>query len=231
MAEATAIADISAQDIQEWGEPSSEATVVALRALSQQILTIFKERQGQSSSLAIDANLVSGLASLVEKEIPFFHQGAGVATLPRQIEHLARLRPALTDPVSAETRREIMRGLDCKLATVILGYALRALADLSGQAVNIDLMTWGNSAHPSLIVEAGESAFKVDFETRRDSSYVAEQGRKIIAPAIFREHTESVVSVKKLTKEESARYQAAPFVKRDLGLERLRQLDINFLNS
>lgn len=231
MPETNAAADISAQDLQEYGEPSNEGTVADLQALGQQALDVFKKERGESGSLVIDADLVLGLTSVVEREIPFFHQGSGVATLPRQIDYLTHLRPVLADPVSEKTRREIMRGLDCKLPTVVLGYALMAIAGANGGGDRVYLITQGRSNHPSLMVEADESVFKIDFQTRRDSSAPKLKGSQILPPAVFREKTKSFARVQKLTQESLASYRAAPYIRYDLEEKSLRELDINFINS
>lgn len=227
--------DISENDILEWGELSKEDTVTALKTLGQQVIGMFREKAGQEVE-SINADTISGLASVVEREIPFFHQGSGVGTIPRQIEHLNGLRPQLASPISEETRRKLMRGLDCKLPTAVLGYALHEIANSSGQAVMIYFLTHGRSSHPSLMVEIengdqGKEVYKIDFQTRRDRSHIEAGERKILPPAIFRENTENYVIISNPNEEEQTRYRGHPYISHDLNWKSLRQLDVYFIES
>lgn len=229
------IRDEDSEDILLWGEFSKEDTMIALKALSQQIIGIFKERTGQQVE-GINADTISGLTSIVEREIPFFHQGSGVGTIPRQIEHLNSLRPQLASPISEATRKEIMRGLDCKLPTVVLAYALQAIASDSKQDVNIYFLTRGRSSHASLIVEMGsgdqaKEAYKIDFQARHDGSHIEAGQREILPPVRFREHTESYVIISSLNQEEQVKYRDHSYISHDLNWESLRQLDTYFVES
>lgn len=198
-----------------------------------------------SRGKALDGDAIRQLAQEVGEEFPFYYQGGGIATISKQIEHYKQIQKQKGTKPSEDLSKELKGGLDCKLSTSVLGYALRNLANLTGQDIFICFVTRGASFHPSLLVETNgtpKQFFRIQYNTEVDSSIkqslpnIPVEGllarsalMQIASPETSREYSHSFSQVTELSDDERNKLDGDAFVKHNLNAQGLQEIDNNFL--
>lgn len=233
-------------DIEQWGPLSTQETVNQLHHVARMYVDDLNN-DPLFATQELDEALLTRLAEKIAYDVPFYFQGSGVSTLPRQLNLFQSMQEAYKDGFLPEdARRTLMQGLDCKLPTVLLGFVIQEFVQRKGQAVIITLVQTGQSGvHPSLVVnipcglssKLDENAqqihnvVKVDFETKTHTHPPKTPDRKLLSPAEFREYTTSYAKVVKINTEEQHRYTQYPFIQHQLNALGLIAFDRAFIQS
>lgn len=217
---------ITEQDIKQYGELSSQNTVEQLQSIASATLHNFL---AENSFDSVNTEALTSLAQYVERQFPFFFQGSGVTTLPRQLENY-HAQPQPIDVLNQDIALQIKRNSDCKFPTSVLGFSLMELGRKLGENIYTKLLFYKRASHPSLLVRlpSGKSV-KIDYETKLRKPYSEISKYQVLHPSITREWTYSFAVVKDLNEDDLKNYDSDLFLQMPLNVSALRKVDENFL--
>lgn len=218
----------------ELGQPSTIETEAALQSMGAGFAQTFLKQQPNGVAY-LNIETIQKLAKMIEAEIPFFFQGAGISTIPKQLEHYERLKPELASG-GPDIEKEFKSGIDCKLPTAVLGFVIRELAKMNGQDTSLYFLTKRQSPHASLVVvfnneEKEQSQVQIDYENKFASTPPKTGPRDILMPNVTREYTYSYSIVKQLAPEQYGAYQQTPYILHPINALGLKQIDEYFIKS
>lgn len=222
----------------DWGEPTTQETVTELRRLASKFAAPFIAEHNFDSRIFDEATLQQ-LTDLINSHFVFQDHGSGIGTLPKQLQHYQSCHPEGFGILSGEEKKKLSQGLDCKMATTMVGLTVQHIA----QHYDIDLEAYiiasSKGSHPSLIVEqektdGSKENFLVDFRTipQNDDEIASQQFESFIEEEMWiANHARSTGKVRPLTITPEEGIKRTGKVKLALDVNGLNHLDQSFLND